>query len=218
MTQIFENCYKFNYAVDPVYKKAKELQKIFMKRWLSFEKKFALVPQERSDLDQIWASMETFVTELIEDENGASLRAKMGEAGAIGFDFKPITDKLQRREYADPVQARDDFRFQFRSLLTEVEGTEDLQAKAQAFFDKFQSLWSSRDFESLLSRCVIKSDSPVKMERSRSARDVQSTYGSDHGKRAAAAAAEVAAAAKPPAKAKAGSSLTLKIKFGAPKS
>uniref|UniRef100_A0A7S2WZM5 Bromo domain-containing protein n=1 Tax=Chloropicon primus TaxID=1764295 RepID=A0A7S2WZM5_9CHLO len=214
VTQIFENCYRFNYAVDPVFVSAKELQRVFMKRWGGFERKFALEPQAASILEDIFSSAEVFLRSLVDHESYASLKTEVAAMDGIGFDFGPIARKLKTREYKEPTQVRDDLRFQFQALLREVEGNDLLHSKVEDFQKVFHGLWEEGEFEKKFSRCVLKSESPKKIHREarKSSERVAKAYPSQGDVKAEHAPSPPKEKPSAPT-----GGLTLKIKFGAPK-
>ena len=162
VAQIFENCYNFNYAVDPVYVNAKELQKAFMKRWLAFEKRFLLEPQDVVTLDDVWSRVVKFVQTLSAHESYTFLKNELSKSGGIGFDVSPVIQKLETKEYTDPMQVRDELRFQFQAMLNEVEGNALFHDKGQAFNKTFQELWREEEIERKFSKCSLASPAPTK--------------------------------------------------------
>jgi len=216
VTQIFENCYKFNYAVDPVYKSAVELQRVFAKRWAQFEKKFGLTPQAARGLGEIFADVDDFMRRLAAHDTYESLKReseKLRDAGGIPFCFDQILGKLGTRDYTDPTQVRDEIRYQFNALLAQSEGDDLLHSNAEDFNKVFLELWAAGDFERKFSRCRLHAGkaSPAKPVKRESRRD---EGGGTVGEREREREEKPTAVVTPPPSS---GGLTLKIKFGGPK-
>ena len=216
VTQIFENCYKFNYAVDPVYKSAVELQRVFAKRWAQFEKKFGLTPQAARGLGEIFADVDDFMRRLAAHDTYESLKReseKLRDAGGIPFCFDQILGKLGTRDYTDPTQVRDEIRYQFNALLAQSEGDDLLHSNAEDFNKVFLELWAAGDFERKFSRCRLHAGkaSPAKPVKRESRRD---EGGGTGGEREREREEKPTAVVTPPPSS---GGLTLKIKFGGPK-
>jgi len=151
---VFENCYKFNYSVDPVYQSAVEVQEKFLKRWIALESKYHLDSgigsQTSGDvLDEIWSKIKVIITSLMGQEEYEKLRSA---ETATTIDLSIISSGVETGSYTDPVKVRDDIRFQMRQYLScDDEAT---KTQCQTLEGKFEGLWREEQVEHKLSRII----------------------------------------------------------------